>query len=237
MHSPRHLRTSFHSSCSPLAIILILIVLSITSHVLCKLASLHHLTSWHAIFIVSLLATCPDSHAAICLLIATVSALTQHNDLILCLSVLPSSENEQVRSDCSRCVTKTNRRGLAQVLALLPRHGVCRPNLEVVALLLSSLVLEPCTGCLGPSTKHNDVRTRDIHGVAETMLGWGATHTESRPDVRLSVEHSDVVQIALLEGSALFATTGTLHVLLIEPESAVDDQVGANQDSTVALTG
>lgn len=79
--------------------------------------------------------------------------------------------------------------------------------------------------CLCPATEHDDVGARDVHGVTETVLRRSATHAQSCPNVRLSVQHSDVVKVALLQGSALVVSSSSLHVFLVEPETAMDDQV------------
>lgn len=73
--------------------------------------------------------------------------------------------------------------------------------------------------------------------MSETVLGWAATYSEASPDKGLSIQHSDVVQVALLERGALLTGSSALHVLFIEPKTAMDDQVGTDKDSTVALAG
>ena len=67
------------------------------------------------------------------------------------------------------------------------------------------------------------------------MLRRCTTDSEASPDERLRVENSDIVEIALLQRSTLLARTSSLHVLLIEPETTMDDEVRANQNGTVAL--
>ena len=49
-----------------------------------------------------------------------VRALTQHDDLILSFSVLPTTEDEQVRADSCGCVAEADGWGLTEVLTLLP---------------------------------------------------------------------------------------------------------------------
>ena len=71
--------------------------------------------------------------------------------------------------------------------------------------------------------------------MTESVLGWRPTHSESCPDERLSVKHSNVVKIALLERCALLATTRAFHVLLIEVEASVNDQVRSDKDGAVTL--
>lgn len=73
--------------------------------------------------------------------------------------------------------------------------------------------------------------------MSKSVLGRGSTHSEPSPNVRLRVQHSDIVQVALLESGTLVVTAGTLHLLLIEPEATVDDEVGANQDGAMSLSG
>ena len=142
-------------SCSHL--LLVIVFLSVLAHVV--LSTIHalllsillviilllllsvHLR--HAVLVVGL---AQQAHAVLPLLVlVAICALTQHDDLVLGLSVLPAAKDEQVRADCRRCVTETNSWWLAEVFAPLPGHGVGRPNLEVVALLFSAFVLEAST--------------------------------------------------------------------------------------------
>ena len=50
------------------------------------------------------------------LLVRSVGALAQHNDLVLCLRVLPPAKDQQMRSDCGRGVTKADGGRLARYL-------------------------------------------------------------------------------------------------------------------------
>ena len=195
-------------------------------HAVEHLAVLH---SWHAIFVVASL-----GHT---LAIVAVRALSKHNDFVLGFGVLPASENKQMGTDSSRCVAESGGRRSSEVLALLPRHGVGRPDLEVIALKLSALVLETSTGGLGPAAEHDDIGTGDVHGVTESVLGRRARDSETSPDVSLSVEDTDVVEIAFLESSALVVATSALHTFIVEPETTVDDEVRADQNGAVTLTG
>ena len=61
--------------------------------------------------------------------------------------------------------------------------------------------------------------------MTETVLRGRATHSESRPDECFCVKDSDIVKVALLESRALFTTSSTLHVLFVEVETSVNDQV------------
>ena len=67
------------------------------------------------------------------------------------------------------------------------------------------------------------------------MLWWIATDSESRPDVGLGVKNPDVVQVAFLEGSSLVLSSSLEHVLLVEPETSVHDEVRTNQNGAVAF--
>ena len=61
--------------------------------------------------------------------------------------------------------------------------------------------------------------------MAKSMLRWSPTDSEPGPYECLSVEHPDVIQIALLQGGTLLAPTRSLHMLLIEVETPMDDQI------------
>ena len=211
-----------------LAVVLLILVHELlrSFHVGASIASARH-----AIFIVGLLI----HHVLRCLLFCTVGALTKHDDLILSLCVLPAAKDQQVRTNGSRCVSETNSGRLAKVFALLPGHGVSGPDLEVITRFFSAFVLESCARCLCPASEHDDVGARDIHCVTEAVLRRSAADSESRPDERLCIEHSDIVQVAFLQCGSLFATASATHVFLIEPESSMNDQVGADKDGTVTL--
>ena len=71
--------------------------------------------------------------------------------------------------------------------------------------------------------------------MAKPVLGRSTADTETSPDEGLSIENSDIIQVALLEGSSLLATASTPHVLLVEEEATVDDQVGADEDRAVTF--
>ena len=73
--------------------------------------------------------------------------------------------------------------------------------------------------------------------MAKPVLGRSAADTETSPDVSFSIENSDVIQVALLESCALLAAASTPHMLLVEVETTVDDQVGADKDGTVTFPG
>ena len=61
--------------------------------------------------------------------------------------------------------------------------------------------------------------------MAEPVLGRSTTDTETSPDVSFSIENSDVIEVAFLKGCALLAATSTPHVLLVEVETTMNDQV------------
>lgn len=116
-------------------------------------------------------------------------------------------------------------RGLSKVLSLRPRHGVGGPDLEVVAGLLSALVLVASARSLCPTAKHDDVGAGDVHSMAKAMLRRGTTDSKTGPDESFGIQHSDVVQVTFLQSCTLLASTCAPHVLLVEPKAAVDDQV------------
>ena len=61
--------------------------------------------------------------------------------------------------------------------------------------------------------------------MAKSMLRWSPTDPKPSPNECLSIEHPNVIQIALLQGSTLLAPTRSLHMLLIEVETPMDDQI------------
>lgn len=139
-----------------------------------------------------------------------------------------------MRPDGGRGVPEARRRRVPDVLAPLPGHRVRAPDHEVVARLLRRLVLLASARGLGPAPEQNDVRARNVHGVVKSVLRWGARHTETRPYEGLGVQHTDVVQVALLEGRA-HSVQVLLHLLIVEVETAVYHQVGTNKDRTMTL--
>ena len=100
-----------------ISLLLLAIVLLSGIHILLTLLLAIVTGSGHAIFVIG-------SHVAhlilLSLLLSAVCALTQHDDLVLGLSKLPTAEDQQVRSDSRRCVPEPNSRGLTQILAFLP---------------------------------------------------------------------------------------------------------------------
>ena len=71
--------------------------------------------------------------------------------------------------------------------------------------------------------------------MAKPVLGRSTTDTETSPDVSFSIENSDIIQVALLESCTLLAAASTPHMLLVEVETTVDDQVGADENGTVTF--
>ena len=88
---------------------------------------------------------------------------------------------------------------------------------------------------LRPAAKQQDVGARNVHAVAETVLWRCATDSQAGPDISLGVEHTDIVEVAFLKGAALSLATSFLHVIVIEPEATMHDEVGSDQDGAVAL--
>ena len=71
--------------------------------------------------------------------------------------------------------------------------------------------------------------------MAKPVLGRSTTDTETSPDVSFSIENSDVIQVALLKSCALLAAASSPHMLLVEVETTMDDQVGADENGTVTF--
>ena len=71
--------------------------------------------------------------------------------------------------------------------------------------------------------------------MAEPVLGRSSADTKTSPDVSFSIENSDIIEVAFLKGSALLAAASTPHVLLVEVETTMNDQVGADEDGTVTF--
>lgn len=162
------------------------------------LVSLLLIATFHVIT-ASLLSESHPAPVRIVVAIKFIGALTEYDDLILSLGVLPAAEDQEMRADGSGGVAEAGGGRVPDVLPPLPRHGVGAPDHEVVAGLLRGLVLLPGTRGLRPAAEQDDVRAGDIHGVVESVLRWGARDTQSRPDKGLSVQHTDVVQVTLLE--------------------------------------
>ena len=71
--------------------------------------------------------------------------------------------------------------------------------------------------------------------MAEPVLRRSTADTKTGPDESFSIENSDVIQITLLEGCSLLAAASTSHMLLVEVEASVDDQVGSDKNGTVTF--
>ena len=63
---------------------------------------------------------------------------------------------------------------ISNILALLPTHFLCAPNLKVFTRLLFKDVLVSVSGALRPPSKHYDVTSRNVEAVAISGLGWQA---------------------------------------------------------------
>ena len=175
-------------------------------------------------------------HVVVCLLYYWVfsiwlcCAFSQDYNFILCLCILPTTKDKHVWSDRSASVAESTSGWVPDILALLPGHGVRRPDHEVVAAFLGWLVLKPSSRSLCPASEQENVGATDVHGVAEPVLRWYARDSESAPHERFSVEHPDVVQVAFLESTSLSFSTCVFHVLIAKPETAVNHKVCANQN-------
>ena len=61
--------------------------------------------------------------------------------------------------------------------------------------------------------------------MSKSVLRGSSTDSETSPDECIRVKHSNVIEVALLERGSLFAAASLAHVLLIKPESAMDNQI------------
>jgi len=87
-----------------------------------------------------------------------------------------------------------------------------------------------------PATEHDDITAGDVHSVTESVLWWRSTDPESGPNVGLSVQNSNVIQIALLESGTL-TFTSFFHLVFIVIETTMDYQVSSDQDGAMTLSG
>ena len=69
------------------------------------------------------------------ILLRLTSALSEYNNLVLCLSVLPSSEDKQMGSDCSGGMAEARVGWLSHILSTSPAHAISRPDHEIVAFI------------------------------------------------------------------------------------------------------
>lgn len=97
-------------------------------------------------------------------------------------------------------------------------------------------MLVPGSASLGPPSKHYNVTTTDVECVTKPMLRWSSTHSQTGPDEGISVQHTNVIQVAFLEGSALVIASSLLHVLLAILEASMHNQVGANKNGAMSLS-
>lgn len=141
-----------------------------------------------------------------------------------------------MRSDCCTGVSETAGRRVSNVFASLPWHSISGPYHKVVALFFCRLVLLPRSRGLAPASKEDNVWAGYVHRMVKSVFRWRATHTESGPDKCLSVQHSNIIEIAFLKGAA-HTTDVALHVFLTKSETSMDNQVRANQDWAVTFTG
>lgn len=127
-------------------------------------------------------------------------------------------------------------RRVANVFALLPLHRLSAPDHEVLALVLFDFVRVSIARAVGPAAEEDDVAARNVETVAVPRIGWGSRDAEAGPNERLSVEHTDVIQVRGVAGCSL-VQTASFQLLFLQSEAAVNDQVVANQNGAVALAG
>ena len=86
-------------------------------------------------------------------------------------------------------------------------------------------MLVPGSTSLGPPSKHYNVTTTDVECVTKPMLRWSSTHSQTGPDEGISVQHTNVIQVAFLESCTLVLSASFLHLLSIEPEATMYNQI------------
>ena len=97
--------------------------------------------------------------------------LAENNYLVYCFREFPAAEDQHVRADCGCGVAVALGGRVADVLSELPLHFFGGPDLEIFARFSLKDVLVSIARVLGPATKHNYVRARNVQRVPISSFG------------------------------------------------------------------
>ena len=139
------------------------------------------------------------------------SVFSEHNDFVLSFWELPATKDKKVRADSCAGMTISLSRRVAYVAALLPWHGLCIPDHEIVTRVLLRSIMKSCCSLWAwiqrPSSKQQDLTTWDVNGMTKAAFRWLSRYSQAGPNEGVSVEDSDVWDIAWCNGSSLTKTT------------------------------
>ena len=144
-----------------------------------------------------------------------------------------------MRADRSSTMSVSTQWRLTLELAFLPNQLVVSiQHYKVVDIWRGNEVLFPSGSWIdAPPSKEYDVRTWDVGTVSVSRQRWTAWYSNSSPFVFLSVQDTDVIEIAVLQLSALFEVTWLLSlIILLKAEPSLDDHVGSYLQSSVSLS-
>ena len=123
--------------------------------------------------------------------------LSEHNNLIYAPRVLPAAKDQKVGANGSRCVTVTSTWRTSHVLARFPGHGLSRPNLEVLGLIVLYQMSLLVAWFVSPTSKQQNFAATDIHRVAITTIWWRTTNAQSWPNQIVRIKDPYVVKVTL----------------------------------------
>ena len=112
-----------------------------------------------------------------------------------------------MRADGSRCVTVPLRWRISNILSILPAHFFSAPNLKVFALLFFKDVAISVTRILSPTSKHDNVRSRNIQRMSISSFWRQTRNSQSWPDKSISIKNPNIIKVRALNMRALIQST------------------------------
>ena len=164
--------------------------------------------------------------------------ISQDNHFIRGSVKLPSSKDEDVRSDWCRWVTVSAQRWLAFKFSLLPHQFVvCVQDNEIVDVSGRNEILLPTGSWIdAPTSKEDDIGATDVGCMTVSGQRWTSRDSDSCPFVFFGVQNSDIVQVACLKLGSLPEASLFLSVF-IEVKTSLHNHVCSdlNRCMTVSL--
>ena len=163
--------------------------------------------------------------------------ISQYYDLVSSSVELPASEDKDVRTDWSCCVTITTQRRLTLEFTFLPNKlVVCVEDDEVVDVWRwDEILFSSCAWVDRPSTEEDDIGSADVGSVSVSWKRRSSWDSDSGPLEFLCVKDSDIVEVAGLELSTLTEICWFLG-LFIERKSSLNYHICADLKSCVSLS-
>ena len=141
-----------------------------------------------------------------------------------------------MRSDWCGCMPVSAQWGLSLEFPFFPNQFiVCVQNNEVVYIgWRNKILLSSGSRVYAPASEENDIWATNICSMTVTRKRRGPRNPNSGPLILLSVQNSDIIQIAGLKLSSL-PKASIFLTILIEIKSSLNDHIGSHLNSSVSL--